>query len=98
MPFDRILRGNTVSSTGMIFPNELHWIVTSSLEQLGEDATMFIKTADRFKLGGLVPVDTRLWLDFSQNGYDPAKLREAHTDMPEQPRAKAPAEPTFSPF
>ncbi|MCZ7861479.1 hypothetical protein O9X98_08715 [Agrobacterium salinitolerans] len=98
MAFDRVLRGNSVSSTGMIFPNELHWVVTSSLEQLGADASLFIKTADRLGVGGLVPVDTRLWLDFSQNGYDPDKLRQSQTDIPDQPKAKAPAAPTFSPF
>jgi hypothetical protein len=96
--FDRFLRDNSVSSTGMIFPNTLHWIVTSSIEQLGEDAALFISTADRARLGGLVPVDTRLWLDFSQNGYDPEKLRTVHRDIPAKPEVTVKTAPSFSPF
>lgn len=98
MAFDRVLRRSNVSGTGMISANELHWLLTCPLEQLGKDADLFIRTADRLGLSGLVPIDTRLWLDFSTNGYDPAKLRATHKDIPaQQSPAKAPA-PSFSPF
>lgn len=97
LAFDRMLRNNDVSRTGMIAPNLLHWILTAPIEVLGTDANLFIKTADRLGKGGLVPTDTRLWLDFSTNGYDPSKLRVAYGDLPIEPQAKR-MKQTFSPF
>jgi hypothetical protein len=95
--FDRVLRRKSVSRTGMISTNELHWILTCPLEELGDDADLFIRVADRLGLSGLVPIDTRLWLDFSTNGYDPAKLRATHNDLPDQHTVQTQA-PSYSPF
>ncbi|MBY3433039.1 hypothetical protein HFN89_02445 [Rhizobium laguerreae] len=95
--FDRVLGDDEVSRTGMITANRLHWLLNAPLETLGTDAAMFIKTADRLQRGVLVPIDTRLWLEFSQNGYDPARIRECHGEVPETPKARSrPA--AFSPI
>lgn len=95
--FDRVLGDREVSRTGMITTNRLHWLLNSPLEKLGTDADMFVKTADRLQKGVLVPIDTRLWLEFSQNGYDPARIRESHSEVPETPKARS--RPTaFSPI
>ncbi|MBY3150857.1 hypothetical protein HFO56_00240 [Rhizobium laguerreae] len=93
--FDRVLGDNRVSRTGMITMNRLHWLLNSPLEKLGADAATFIRAADRLGMGGLIPVDTRLWLEFSQNGYDPEKLR-AKRDVVPAPRPKTSAR--FSPY
>lgn len=73
--FDRVLRDRTTSRTGAITPNRFHWVVTSPLEQLGQDASLFFRTAERLGRAGLVPVDNRLWVEFATKGYDPALLR-----------------------
>jgi hypothetical protein len=95
--FDRVLGDSIVSSTGMITANRLHFLLNSPLEKLGSEAAMFVKTADRLQRGGIVPINTRMWLEFSQNGYDPARLRESHSELPETPKAN-PTTTTFSPF
>jgi hypothetical protein len=95
--FDRVLGDSDVTRTGRITPNRLHFLLNSPLEKLGTDAAMFISTADRLNRGVLVPIDTRLWLEFSQNGYDAARIRENHSGLPETPTAR-PAATTFSPF
>lgn len=77
--FDRMLKDRSVSVTGRITPNRLHWIVTSPIEAMGSDAPLFLATADRLGLGGFVPTDTRLWLEFALDGYTPDRLRAGHT-------------------
>jgi hypothetical protein len=74
--FDRMLGGDSVKKTGEISRNQLHWIMTSPLEMMGKEASLFIKTAQRTGNAGLIPVDTLLWYEFSENGYDPLKLRK----------------------
>jgi hypothetical protein len=96
--FDRVLGDSIVSSTGMITANRLHFLLNSPLEKLGADAAMFIGTADRLNRGVLVPIDTRLWLEFSQNGYDPGRIRESHSGLPEKPASRPTATTPFSPF
>lgn len=83
LAFDRVFRDGRTSASGAITRNRLHWLLTSPLEQMGENAPMFVAIADRMGASGLVPIDTRLWIDFSVNGYDPSKLRVAHADIPE---------------
>nr|WP_250808124.1 hypothetical protein [Neorhizobium tomejilense] len=96
--FDRLLGDRTVSQSGMISVNRFHWVLTSPLETLGYDADMFVKVADRLGRGGLVPVDTRLWVDFTSNGYHPQKLREKYSGLPETTETKPQLQPAFSPF
>lgn len=86
--FDKLLGHDGVSRSGTITSHEFHWLVTCPLETLGEDADFLIRTADRLGLAGLVPVDTRLWVDFSANGYDPLKLRARYPVVIEPRRAK----------
>jgi hypothetical protein len=95
--FDRMLGDRSVSTTGRIADNRLHWAMTAPLEHMGDDAEWMIAVADRLGRGGIVPLDTRLWVEFSLGGYDPDRLRASRSDLPEYERKKG-RTVAFSPF
>ena len=84
--FDRVLRDSSASRTGAVTVNRLHWVMGLPLELLGPDAAMFYRTADRLGLSAYVPLDNRLWLDFSANGYQPERVREGSAPAGPGPR------------
>lgn len=79
--FDRLLGDHSTSTTGAIHNNRLHWIATTPLEKLGDDAEAIMKTIDRIGRSSLIPVDNRLWIEFSTNGYSPEKLRPQRDEV-----------------